>query len=560
MIERWGRASVGNFEIASFMLSPPGMMALVGGGSVVIATHYLELAGLIRLLADRRLPWWLAFGRATGLFGRLIVLGLRQVAVYLLLAVPFLSAIGVVYAMLWSGRDLNGLIILKPTEFWVGAGLAAVFVVIYAVLAFRLFLRWIFAVPILLFESPQSPREALERSAEMARGRSLSVGGTIVTCVAIQTLSAAIVVALSKFAADWILSGLGDSLSVALPVTAMLLLLNAVVLMGLSMIGVATLAALLLGLYRQAAGEALIFKEEIPSGEFPKRLRRKWLVLAGLMAMGVSGVVVAGGLLNGLEIDERVEITAHRAGALRGPENSVAAIRQAIADQADWAEVDVQRTADDQLVVMHDIDLARIGGGNRRVDQVTLAEIQTLDIGSQFGPQFAGEKVPTFEELLAAAGDHLRLNVELKPHGKDDEGPLTERTIAAIQTAGLVSRCRICSQSYASLQRSREIEPRLPVGFIAGASVGDLAGLDVDFLMVSANQAKRALVDRAAIQGIEVHAWTVNTADLVAPLIDEGVANIITDNPVLVRARLDEVQALSPASRLLLRARHELIR
>ena len=79
-------------------------------------------------------------------------------------------------------------------------------------------------------------------------------------------------------------------------------------------------------------------------------------------------------------------------------------------------------------------------------------------------------------------------------------------------------------------------------------------------LMVGADRAQRALVDRAAARNIAVHAWTVNDAALVAPLVDQGVANIITDDPVLIRARLDEVRNLGPTERLLLRVRNELVR
>jgi glycerophosphoryl diester phosphodiesterase len=104
------------------------------------------------------------------------------------------------------------------------------------------------------------------------------------------------------------------------------------------------------------------------------------------------------------------------------------------------------------------------------------------------------------------------------------------------------------------------MEPRIPIGFIAAVAVGDLTKLDVDFLMVSVDRAQRTLVDRAALRNIAVHAWTVNDAGLVARLVDDGVANIITDDPPLIRARLEELQALSPTERLLVRTRRELMR
>jgi len=560
MLARWGRASVGNFEIATFFLSPPGIAALICAGSLFIAIHSLQFAALVRLLADRRLHWWSALAGATGLFHRLIELGVRQLTVYLLLALPFLAGIGIVYAGLWSGRDLNGLIILKPPVFWTGAFLAGLIATGYGVLAARQFLRWLFAIPILLLQRGSSAREALEGSVELTRGRLWSLATTLILCGTVLALLAAVLAVSLKGGAEWILDRSGGSLNVALPVTAGLLLLSTAVLTLEAVFTSATFAALVLAMYRRATGMETHANAEVPAVEERRMFRMRWLIPAGLVALGGMMFPLCDWLVDQSEIRDPVEITAHRAGALRAPENTVAAIRQAIADGADWAEIDVQRTLDGRLVVMHDIDLARVGGGNRRVDRVTLAEIQALDVGSSFGPQFAGERVPTFEEVLAASGDQLRLNVELKPHRASDVGPLTEQTVEAIRNAGMVGRCRICSQSYPAIQRARELEPGIPIGFIAAVAVGDLAKLDVDYLMVSVDQAQRALIDRATVQGIGVHAWTVNDAGVVARLVDDGVVNIITDDPPLIRARLDELQALDPTERLLLRARRELMR
>jgi glycerophosphoryl diester phosphodiesterase len=560
MLQRWGRASVGNFEIASFLLSIPGLMAIIGAGSLFIAIHYLEFAALVRLLADRQLHWWSALGGATGLFHRLVELGGRQLAVYLLLLQPFLAGIAIVYFSLWAGSDLNGLIIVRPPVFWIGGGIAAAIALVYALLALRLFLRWVFAVPILLFEPGVAPRDALQRSVELARGRLWRLGSTIALWFIVMSLLGMTLAFLFKEISEWVLNRSDSSLTVALPVTATLLMVNTAVLTFSAVSSSATFAALVLAMYRRSVGTSLAAGHEVDPVEDRRRLRTRWLIAAGLIAIGLTTFSLSTWLVSQVTLKDPVEITAHRAGALRAPENTVAAIRQAIADKADWAEIDVQRTADDKLVVMHDIDLLRIGGGTRRVDQATLAEIQEIDVGTSFGPQFASEKVPTFEDVLAAAGDKLRLNVELKPHGRADDIPLAEGTVAAIRKAGLVDHCRICSQSYEAIYAARQIEPRMQIGFIAGAAVGDLAKLDVDYLMVSAELAQRSLIDRAAVSNIGIHAWTINDANLVARLVDDGVANIITDDVPLIRARLEEVQSLSPTERLLLRARRELMR
>ncbi len=90
-------------------------------------------------------------------------------------------------------------------------------------------------------------------------------------------------------------------------------------------------------------------------------------------------------------------------------------------------------------------------------------------------------------------------------------------------------------------------------------ALGDPTRLDVDFLMVDRRLATRALVDRAGRRDVKIHAWTINNPDHLAPLIDHGVANIITDDVAAIRARLGEIRALDPLERLLLRVRNGLI-
>ena len=72
------------------------------------------------------------------------------------------------------------------------------------------------------------------------------------------------------------------------------------------------------------------------------------------------------------------------------------------------------------------------------------------------------------------------------------------------------------------------------------------------------NLATRQLVDRARLRKITIHVWTVNNPTQVAPLLDAGVANLITDDPARIRAMLDEIRALSTVERLLLRTHNAL--
>lgn len=550
-LDTWGRASVANFEIVSFLLSPAGLIGLIVLGAVQLATLHLRLAGLNEVLAGSGSGTRYAV-HVVRLAPKLLHLGLRQVAVYLLVALPFLAALGIGFLLLWKPHDLNRLVVTRPPVFWYGVAGAGVLGLVYAVLAGRLYLRWLFAVPILLFEPGTSVPSALRTSVERTRGRLRSLAVAVVGCIAIFGALSLAVAWMLRVAGGWALDEAGESVGRVVAITAVVVAVNAVVAAVVSALSAIAYAGVVLARYRQAGGS---------SSPEPTERDERWWTRAGVVAcvaVAALGVLAGWKLIRDARVTEPIEITAHRAGAKGAPENTVAALRRVIAAGADWAEIDVQFTSDGQIVVIHDTDLLRVGGSPLKVATSTLTQLREVDLGSPIGPEFTGERIPTLDEFLAAADGHIRLNIELKPNGPEDAVRLAEATVAAVRKAGMVGRCRICSQSYPGIRRAKELEPGLEIGFITGAAVGDLAGLDVDYLMVGTRLVTRDLVERAKVRGIAVHAWTVNDPDLLAPLIDRGTANIITDDPAAMRARWDELRQLDPVERLLLRVRNDL--
>ena len=87
-------------------------------------------------------------------------------------------------------------------------------------------------------------------------------------------------------------------------------------------------------------------------------------------------------------------ITAHRGGA-ETPENTMAAIMAAVEQMADRVEIDVQETADGFAVLCHDDTLKRVAFLNKKVSDLTLEELQTLDVGSWYSSEFSQERIPT---------------------------------------------------------------------------------------------------------------------------------------------------------------------
>ncbi len=107
-------------------------------------------------------------------------------------------------------------------------------------------------------------------------------------------------------------------------------------------------------------------------------------------------------------------ISAHRGFSTAAPENTLPALERALAAGANVAEIDVKLTRDGHLVLMHDATLDRTTSGHGPVGAATLAEVQTLDAGSWFGPAFAGTRVPTLDEVLEWSEGRLGILLEMK--------------------------------------------------------------------------------------------------------------------------------------------------
>src|SRR5262245_17244706 len=161
-----GKASIGNFEIARFLTAPIGMLALLVMGTLALAATYLQVAALLRVLGDPPMSAGDALKSLTKGGHRILRLGALQVGTVLLLSIPLVFASGFLVKSVWGDRDLNGLLVLKPPEFWWGLAAGAVPVLLLVgVVAFGT-LRWLFALPIVLEERDLRPIAALRKSSK----------------------------------------------------------------------------------------------------------------------------------------------------------------------------------------------------------------------------------------------------------------------------------------------------------------------------------------------------------------------------------------------------------
>jgi glycerophosphoryl diester phosphodiesterase len=280
----------------------------------------------------------------------------------------------------------------------------------------------------------------------------------------------------------------------------------------------------------------------------------RWRLGTCIFAATVALVCAAGAVvylvIDQIQFDNVVAVTAHRGSSRAAPENSMAAVLRAIDDGANFAEIDVQETADGVVVLFHDKDLRRMAGVNKGIWEVTHDEMSQLDIGSWFSAEFADTRVTTLEEAIEAVKGKMKLNIEMKFNGHDKQ--LAAEVARIVRDAGFEDQCVVTSLVYRGVQEIARLDEQLRRGLIVTAKLGDATNLDVNLLAVNANTVTRDLITRAHRAGMEVHVWTVNEPAQMLTMIHLGVDNIMTDSPEVLVALLAERAKLSNAEKTLL--------
>jgi glycerophosphoryl diester phosphodiesterase len=551
-----GEPVISNFDIVGFVLSPAGATFVVLAAALTVGLLLAEFAGHTWIaghaLARRAITTTGTVAYVLRRLPRLFRLSLRVFVRLVVLALPFLAAAAIVWFATLGEHDINFYLAEEPPEWRRALLLATAVAVAYAVLAAWQLARWLYAVPLLVFEDA-TPAGALARSSELTRGRLGRIVPPLVAWwLALTVVAIAVTWAcrqVSGTGLDWA----GIDVRRVLPLVAVYLAVSTVgaVLYGaLHLAGQQFLVTRLFAEQRDPAQVQRLAAEDAVAGRSPAMAKPALFIAVGLclLALCVGGLVIAG-----LDLHDDAAITAHRGASVAAPENSMAAFRAALAAGATYVELDVQHTGDRRIVVLHDADLMRMGADPRRVAELTAAEIGAIDIGRKYDTRFAGETPPTLEQVIDLVRGRMRLNIELKYNVPDPD--LAPAVIELLRRKNFLDQVVITSLDYAALQQVESIAPGLRTGHIITASVGNVLRTEADFLSLNSAQATPSLVRRAHRAGKEVHVWTVNEPEVMLRMIERGVDNIITDDPALLARVLRERAALTTPEILGLRLR-----
>jgi len=236
---------------------------------------------------------------------------------------------------------------------------------------------------------------------------------------------------------------------------------------------------------------------------------------------------------------------AHRGASRDCPENTIAAFDEALRQQCDAIELDLQLTRDGIPVVYHDRTLHKINGRRHRIATQTLSELRRLDAGAWFDPRFAGQRIPTLTEVLTRYAGRTHLLLELKLRSDQATRLRLARTVAEIvHQAGATERVHLlCFDPgllEAAVRTVDDVRTVLNVGrMIPRGSIPDDRLTRLDAISVDVRALTRPVVAAARRAGLPLLVFTCNSGTDVDRALRAGAAGVMSDRPEWLRSTLD---------------------
>ena len=554
-----GRPFVDGTDLVGFVLSPRGFLATMLGVTLLLAIRLIEQAGLSAIalggIAGGRVTSPAALHIVIQLLPRLVTIAALILLAGLALAAPLLIIAGLIASSLLARHDINYYLDELPTSFLAGGAVIVAVAVPTVIAGAWLAVRWRFVIPVSLCESGSS-LEALRSSARLACGNwRRAATAWLVTELLVLALGllAAWLGRLLSLAAPLLAADFGNS---QVAIFAGLLVVRTLLTGFVTLPGPCVAAGVFATLYRDlrrirepewnpALRDSLAIMQ-------PSRVHAAGQLLLSVLPLIMAGLALVSTVLGIGEFykDHPIAVTAHRGSTQRSIENTLGAIQEAIEIGAQYAEIDVQMSRDQVLVVKHDSDFSRQAGVAKKVWELTYEEIQKLPLTRKGAPEITADRAPTLDEVLEAARGRIRLNVELKYYG-DNQPKLAERVVAAILAQKMADQVVIQSLNYSGIEEVRRLAPEIPIGYLFSVNARAPKRLNVDFLSVQLSRVNGPFINAAHRRKQEVHVWTVDKPSDMQRLIDLGVDNLITDNPVEAIQLVREHNQLSPAERAL---------
>jgi glycerophosphoryl diester phosphodiesterase len=248
-------------------------------------------------------------------------------------------------------------------------------------------------------------------------------------------------------------------------------------------------------------------------------------------------------------------VTAHRGNSVGFPENTLAAFRGGIAAGADWLELDIFRTKDGKLVVIHDRSTKRTGDLDLDVTQSTYGELMAVDVATEFrqrngmsDDECRPARIPLLEDVLRLVMQQRRTRVSIQP--KMD---CVADAVALVQRLKAERWVGFNDGNLQFMAEVKRLAPEIPVFWDRGAETDIDADIRVtkqhgfESLVLHFSGVTVEKVRKIRAAELECGAWTVNDRATMARLLDAGVQRLYTDDPRTLLGLISERQFRSVA-------------
>lgn len=238
--------------------------------------------------------------------------------------------------------------------------------------------------------------------------------------------------------------------------------------------------------------------------------------------------------ISSIMTNSQTKIIAHRGFSGIAPENTLIAFQKAIECGADYFELDVHKTKDDSIVVIHDASVDRTSSNDMKgkIAEMTYLDLKAVKVGyrKEFSNKYENEKIPTLKEALELAKGKIKVCIEIKVYGVEKE------VVKIVDDLRLNDDVIIFSFYYPVLARIRQLDKNIPTLFL----INTADNMTIDYAKVIGSNAigvghgttiTKEYLDIAHTCGMEVWKWTVNDEDEMQHLIDVGVDGLITNFP-----------------------------
>ena len=549
-----GQSALSDFDILYFFLTPLGMLSGIVFTALLISIIIFEQASMM-VISDSYIN-----GRHVGVMQPLsftlarikpiFILALQFVARLLIIVLPFLAACGAIGWLLLTDYDINYYLSEKPPAFWSAVVSIGGVLLVMAVLLIRRLLDWLLTLPLVLFAGV-SAGQSFSNSAILVQRRRSELLVLFGGWAAIVTMSNIFLLFCVEVLGSQLAPLFYDSISMLVVVLGGLAALFFLGNFFMTAFMAGSFSCLLVNLGRQHDLKYDPGKHDTDrQGSFVKlSVPRLASLLVGTI---IISLFLGVELMEGIQVRDNVSIIAHRGAAGRAPENTIAAVRAAIEDGADWVEIDVQESSDGEIVVIHDSDLMKLAGVNQKIWDMNLAELKGVDIGSWFGDEFSDERIPTLREVLEEVRGRALLLIELKYYGNDQH--LEQSVVEVVEQAGMIEGVAFMSLKREGIEKLQKLRPEWRAGLLLSKTIGSLSSLQIDFLAVNMGTTGAGFIRQAHAAGKELFVWTVNDQVSMTRMMSLGVDGVITDEPKMARQVLADRLELNSIERLLLHA------